>query len=52
MPAMKETQVPYLGLEENIEKAMATHSSTFAWEIRGAWQATVSPWCCKESDTT
>ena len=36
LPAMQETQetyVPSLGLEDSLEKEMATHSSTFAWEI-------------------
>ena len=31
--AMRETQVPYLGREDPLEKAMATHSSTLAWKI-------------------
>ena len=33
-----------LGLEDPLEKGMATHSSILAWRIpmdRGAWQATV-----------
>ena len=35
MPAMKETQVPSLGLEDRLEKEIATHSSMFAWETLG-----------------
>ena len=33
LPAMLETQVRSLGQEEPLEKEMATHSSTLAWEI-------------------
>ena len=32
-PAMQETQVPFLSGEDPLEKEMATHSSTLAWEI-------------------
>ena len=35
MPAMQQTQVPSLGLEDPVEKGLATHSSTFSW--RTAW---------------
>ena len=35
----------------SLENRMATHSSIHAWEIRGAWQATVHG-VAKESDTT
>ena len=31
--SMQEAQVPYLGLEDCLEKEMATHSSILAWEI-------------------
>ena len=44
LPAMQETRAPSLGREEPLDKEMANHSSTLAWEIpqtRGAWQATV-----------
>ena len=40
-PAMLETWVQSLGLEDPLEKGMATHSSLLAWRIpmsRGAWQ--------------
>ena len=37
-------QVAFLGWEDPLEKEMATHSSTLAWQIhpmdRGAWQTT------------
>ena len=32
-PAMQEIQVLSLGLENSLEKEMATHSSILAWEI-------------------
>ena len=31
--AMQETQVPFLGWEDPLEKGTATHSSFFAWRI-------------------
>ena len=30
---MQETQVPFLGGEDSLEKEMATHSSVLAWRI-------------------
>ena len=30
---MQETQVQFLGLEDPLEKGMATHSSILAWRI-------------------
>ena len=33
LPGMQETRVPSLGLEDPLEKEMATHSSTLAWRI-------------------
>ena len=33
LPAMWETQVRSLGLEDPLEKEMATHSWTLAWKI-------------------
>ena len=44
LPAVQETWVQSLGLEDPLEKGMATHSSIVAWRIpmdRGAWRATV-----------
>ena len=32
-PAMQESQVLALSLEDPLEKGMATHSSILAWEI-------------------
>ena len=32
-PAMQETRVRSLGLEDPLEKDMATHSSLLAWRI-------------------
>ena len=32
-PAMCETQIPTLGQEYPLEKAMAPHSSTVAWKV-------------------
>ena len=49
---MQETQVRSHGWEDPLEKEMATHSSTLAWEI--PWMedsSSYSPWGCKESDT-
>ena len=33
LPIVRETQVRFLGWEDPLEKAMATHSSTLAWKI-------------------
>ena len=33
LPAMGETQLRSLGQEDPLEKEMATHSSTLAWNI-------------------
>ena len=33
LPAMRKTRVQFLGWEDPLEKGMATHSSTLAWEI-------------------
>ena len=33
LPAVRETQLQSLGREDLLEKEMATHSSTLAWEI-------------------
>ena len=35
LPAVQETQVPFLGWEDPLEKGMATHSSILAW--RNPW---------------
>ena len=52
-PAMQETWVQSLRLEDPLEKGMATHSSILAWRI--PWQRSLegySPWGRKESDIT
>ena len=33
LPAMQETEVRSLGLEDPLEKEMATNSSIFTWKI-------------------
>ena len=33
LPAVQGTQVPSLGLEDPLEKGMATHSGILAWRI-------------------
>ena len=33
LTAMQETQVPSLGVEDPLEKGMATHSIILAWRI-------------------
>ena len=33
LPTMQETWVQFLGLEDALEKVMATHSSILAWRI-------------------
>ena len=33
LPTMWETQIQFLGREDPLEKAMATHSSSLAWKI-------------------
>ena len=46
---MQETQILSLGLEDPLEKEMATHSDTLAWEIPwmekpvgySPWEATI-----------
>ena len=33
LPAMRETQVQFLGREDPLEKEMTIHSSSLAWKI-------------------
>ena len=33
LPAMKKTQVQFLGWEDSLEKEMTIHSSILAWKI-------------------
>ena len=53
LPAVQETQLQSLGLEDLLDKGMATHPSILAWRI--PWTESLagySLWACKESDTT
>ena len=53
LSAMQETRFQSLGQEDALEREMATHSSTFAWEIHGRRSLVgYSPWGRKELDTT
>ena len=51
---MQETQVQSVGLEDPLEKEMATHSSILAWKIPWTEEPgrLYSPWGVKESDMT
>ena len=50
MPAMQESWVQSLGLEDPLKKEMVTHSSILTWKI--PWMENPGPRGCKESDTT
>ena len=53
LPAVRETWVWSLGLEDPLEKEMATHSSILDWRIPWTEEpGGYSPWGRKESDTT
>ena len=53
LPAIHETQVQSLSLEDPLEKGMATHSSILAWMIPWTEESDgYSPWGHKESDMT
>ena len=43
LPAMQETQVQSLGLEDPLEKEMATHSSFLVWRIPGTGEPSELP---------
>ena len=51
LPTTRETQVQDPGLEDPLEKGMATHSSMENSMLKGAWQAT-RPLGCKVSNVT
>ena len=51
LPAMQETWVRPLGWEDPLEKDMATHSSTLAWETPRT-EDPGGPWGRKGSDMT
>ena len=53
LPAMQDTWVRFLGLEDPLEKEMAIHSSILAW--KSPWTESLagySPWGHRGSDTT
>ena len=53
LPAMQETQVQFLGQEDLLEKARATHSSILAWRIPWTEEpGRLQPSRSQESDTT
>ena len=53
LPTMREAQVQSLGLEDSLEKKMATHSSILAWRISWIEEPDrLQSMGCKESDTT
>ena len=53
MQEMQETQVQSLGGEDALEKEIATHSSTLAWEIHGQRSLVACGlWGRTEPDTT
>ena len=53
LPAMQETDVQFLGLEDPLEKKMATHSSIRAWRIPWTEESGRSQSMgLQESDTT
>ena len=52
LPAMQETWVQSLGLEDPLEKRMVTHSSILAWQSSGKRGLMgYSPWGYRESYT-
>ena len=54
LPAIRETQVRFLGWEDPLEKEMATHSPVLLPGKFHGLRILVghSPWGCKESGTT
>ena len=54
LSTMRETWVQSLGWEDSLEKEMATHSITLAWNIPWTEElgAGYCPWDHKESGTT
>ena len=53
LPAMQETQVQSLGVEDSLVEEMATHSSILAWRIPCTEESgKLQPGGHKESDTT
>ena len=53
LPAMQETRLRFLGLEDPLEKEMAIYSSTLAWKIPWMEESDrLQSMGRKESDTT
>ena len=53
LPTVQKTRVQSMGLEDPLEKEMATHSSILAWRIPWTEEPSkVYPWDCKESYTS
>ena len=53
LPAILEVQVRRLGLEDPLEKGIATHSTPLAWRIPWTEElGGLQPMGCKESDMT
>ena len=53
LPAMQDTWVWFLGLEDPLEKGMVTYSSFLAWRIPGIEEpGGLQPWGPKASDMT
>ena len=54
LPARQEICVRFLGWEDPLERAIATHSSILAWKIPWTEEpgAGYSPWGHKETNTT
>ena len=54
LPARQETCIRFLGWEDPLEKAIATHSSILAWKIPWTEEpgAGYSPWGHRESNMT
>ena len=50
LPAKQEIQIPSLGQEDLLEKAMATHFPVFLTGQRSL--VSYNPWGCKELDMT
>ena len=51
-PAMQETRVQTLDLEDPLEKGLATYSSLLAWRLSWTEEPGYSPWGHKIPDTT
>ena len=53
LPAMQEIWVQSMGLEDPLEKGIATHSSILTWRIPWTEEPEgCSPWGHRESDVT